>query len=247
MVGSGHGAWSIPQLLDQRDSEILTGAYVWSVRSEWIPLSAAALVTGAMALVLGSVLDPTSPSSGPAATLQVAAENSGRWLAMSVLFFCSAVGLILGMPALLSLFTVRARRLGLLAVAVFSLGAIGITGFSALMLVARALALKEAIVPNLLDEVLEDSGLRVMLTVWMIGFSGGILLIAIALLRARSTPRWVPGLLLLSLTLSFVPGTGRVGEAVAMLALAAGFTGIATAATSPGRRAELHGAWVGSN
>lgn len=202
-------------------------------------MSAAALITGAMALVLGTLLNPGSGSNDPASTLRVAAESSGQWLAMSVLFFCSAVGLILGLPCLLSLFTARARRLGVLAVAVFALGAIGLTGFSALMLVARALALREAVIPNLLDEVLEESGLQIMLSVWAFSFLGGIALVAAALFRARMTPTWVPGLLAVFVVLTFVPGLGRLGEVLGLLALAASFTGVATSATAPERRAAL--------
>ena len=66
-------------------------------------------------------------------------EDSGRWLAMAVMFFFASVALTLGLPAILTLFDRRGRRLGLAAVGVFTVGTIGTCGYAMLMVFFRAL------------------------------------------------------------------------------------------------------------
>ena len=81
------------------------------MRSEWIPLSASALVIGVMSLVFGSLLNPSDPGSTAAHTLQVVNEEGSRWLAMSVMFTLASITLVFGMPSVLTLFDRRGRRL----------------------------------------------------------------------------------------------------------------------------------------
>jgi hypothetical protein len=216
------------------------------MRSEWVPVSAAALVTGVMALVLGQMLNPGGAANSPAGQLVVAAEYPGRWLAMAILFFAGASALILGMPAVMTLFEARrGRGLGILGMGVFTVGCVGLGGLAALMLMFRALALESmatepvsggdlALVTNALD----NPGLRISLTVWVYGFIAGVLFLGLALLRAKSVPGWVPsllfGFLAMQLVMPFL-GEGalaRVGSALGLILLAAGFTGIATNAVS---------------
>lgn len=216
------------------------------MRSEWLPVSAAALVTGVMALILGQMLNPGGSESSPAAQMLVAAEYPGRWLAMSVLFFGGASALVLGMPAVMSLFQEpRGRGLGMTGVAVFTVGCVGVGGLAALMLMFRALAL-ETLAPeaplardiNLVTNSLDEPGLAISLSVWVYGFMAGVLFIALGLFRGKRTPAWVPGLLMGFLAMQIVipilgEGTdARIASAVGLILLAGGFTGIATNATS---------------
>lgn len=217
------------------------------MRSEWIPISAAALVTGVMALVLGQMLNPGGSDSSPAGQMLVAAQHPGRWLTMSILFFGGAAALVLGMPAVMTLFQdKRGRAIGMVGVAVFTVGCVGVGALAGLMLIFRALAL-ETLQPggvvaseiNMVTESLKDPGLSVTLSVWIYGFMLGVLLLAIGLFRARKTPAWVPGLLVAFLVVQVViPFLGdgmwaRVGSALGLILLAAGFTGVATTAASP--------------
>lgn len=217
------------------------------MRSEWVPVSAAALVTGVMALVLGQMLNPGGSESSPTAQMVVAAEYPGRWLAMSILYFGGAAALVLGMPAVLTLFPDRkGRGIGLTGVGVFTVGCVGVGGLSAMMLMFRALALqalKEGPVNagelKLVSDSLKEPGLVVPLYFWVYGFVAGVLLIAVALFRSRRTPRWVPGLLLAFVAMQFLmpllgEGTdARLASAVGLILLAGGFTGMATNAASP--------------
>jgi hypothetical protein len=215
------------------------------MRSEWVPASAAALVTGVMALVLGQMLNPGGAESSPTGQMLVAIEYPGRWLAMSVLFFGGATALILGMPAVMTLFQERRGRwLGLVGVSVFTVGCVGVGGLAALMLMFRALALETIRSDFTAEEItlvtasLDNPGLVVSMSVWVYGFMGGVLLIALGLLRSKQLPGWVPGLLLAFLALQLViPFLGdgavaRVATAGGLVLLAAGFTGIATNAAA---------------
>ena len=166
-----------------------------------------------------------------AATVRLASEQSGRWLAMSVLYFCASVGLTCGMPAVLSLFRERAHRLGVVAVAVLSVGAIGTAGFAMLLVFIQALAQQDALNTASLEAAVSDVGLTVFLWGWAGGFYLGALLVALALLVSHATSPWVPVLLMLFVFL--LPAAdvmGQAGQVISMMALAVAFTGIATAA-----------------
>ena len=210
------------------------------MRIEWLPISASALVTGVMALVLGALLNPSVQEQDPAATLEVVSQHGGRWLGMAVLFFLASVALTLGLPAMLTLFTGRGRVLGLLGAGIFSVGAIGTSGYAMLMVFFRALVMNDAVRSAPLDAVVGDAGLRIFLYTWVGCFYGGLFVIALALFRARKTALWVPALLLVYLaTTPLANQAGRVGMTVQLLLLAIAFTGVATAANAPGQRSVL--------
>ncbi len=210
------------------------------MRTDWVPYSASALVIGAMSMVLGAVLSPLSGNQRAAETLRVAGQEDGRWLGMAVMYFLASIFLTLGLPAMLSLFVNRGRGLGLLAVGVFSVGAIGLSGFAMLMVFIRTLVIGDLLKSTGLDRMSDDLGLSIFLYGWIGGFYAGILLIAVALFVARKTPSWVAALLLLFvIAMPFVEHLGRVGSALQVMALAVAFTGIATAAVSDEHKREL--------
>jgi len=203
------------------------------MRYDWVPWSASALVIGAMSLVFGSLLNPAPAGGSTSQTLRVVDQANGRYLAMAVMFFFASLTLTFGLPAVLSVFERRGRRLGLLGVAVFTIGTVGTCGYAMLMVFFRALVVGGAIGASDLTRVVDDTGLKIFLFGWVAGFYGGVLLIAVALFVARSLPRWVPVLLVVFVALlPFSSRLGRVGMAVQVLALAVAFTGIAIAAVS---------------
>ena len=203
------------------------------MRSDWVPLSASALVIGAMALVFGSLLNPQEAGASAAETMQVVAREGGRWLGMSVMYFGASVALTLGLPALLSLFTKRGRGLGLLAIAVFSVGVIGTSGYAMLLVFFRALVKAGALQNSKLEEVTADNGLSIFLYGWIAGFYVGLLLIALALFVSKRTPTWVPVLMVVFVALfPFAGQIGRVGQVLQVMALAVAFTGIAITAVN---------------
>ncbi len=208
-------------------------SYGAHMRWDWIPLSASALVIGVMALAFGTVLNPLEPGANTTESVAMIA-GSGRFLGMSVLFFLASLALTLGLPSVLSLFTQRGRRIGVIAVAVFSIGVIGTSGYAMLLVFFRALVKEGALRTASLEKVTTDLGLGVFLFGWIIAFYLGILLLAVALLVARRTPVWVP-ILLVVFVASFplADRLGRVGQVLQVMALAFAFTGIAMEAVHP--------------
>lgn len=184
-----------------------------------------------MCLVFGTAVNPTGDGMGMAATVRLASEQPGRWLAMSVLYFCASIGLTCGMPAVLSLFRERAHRLGLVSVAVLSVGAIGTSGFAMLLVFIKALAQENALNAGSLEAAASDAAVTTFLWGWAGGFYLGALLVALALLVSRATSPWVPVLLMVFVfLLPAAEVTGQAGQVISMMALALAFTGIATAA-----------------
>jgi hypothetical protein len=209
------------------------------MRTDWVPFSASALVIGAMAMVLGGVLNPISGERGTA-VLRAASDSETRWLGMSVMYFLASIFLTLGLPALLSLFVRRGRGLGVVSVGVFAIGTIGLSGFAMLMVFLRSLVSQEVLQTDGLDRLGDDIGLTVFLYGWIAGFYLGVLLIGIALFRSRKTGVWVPALLVLFVAVMPLSSQlGRIGSALQVLALAVAFTGIAVAAVSDEHKREL--------
>jgi hypothetical protein len=203
------------------------------MRFDWVPWSASALVIGVMSLVFGSLLNPAEAGSSTAETLDVVNQDSGRYLAMAVMFFFASIALTFGLPAVLSVFERKGRRLGLIGVGVFTIGTVGTCGYAMLQVFFRALVDIGALRGTELDMVAKDTGLSMFLFTWIGGFYGGVLLIAIGLFVARSVPRWVPALMVAFVAVfPFASTLGRVGMAAQVLALAVAFTGIAMAAVS---------------
>jgi hypothetical protein len=203
------------------------------MRSDWVPLSASALVIGVMAMVFGSLLNPSEAGASTAETLRVVDEDSARWLAMAVMYFFASVSLTLGLPSVLTLFSRKGRKLGLTALAIFSIGAIGTCGYAMLLVFFRAMVKEGAVKSEAFGHVTEDKGLTFFLQGWVGCFYGGVVLLAVALLVARTVPRWVPALLVAFVVMQpITPHLGRVGMAVQILALAVAFTGIAMAAVT---------------
>lgn len=206
--------------------------------SDWVTLSASALVVGAMALVLGALLNPQSAGDDPNQALVVVTEQGGRWLGMAVAYFSSSVALIVGLPSLLSLFADRGRRTGYAGVVVFAVGVLGLAGFAMLLVFFRALAGADAIQDARLQAATEDLGLSLFLNGWIACFYGGIALLAVALHLSRQTPRWIPVLLgAFVLLFPFSTQIGRIGQLLQVLALAFAFTGVAIAAVNRVNRA----------
>lgn len=201
------------------------------MRLDWVPVSAAALLTGAMALTFASLLSPTGDDSGD--TLRIVQQQDERWMIVAVIFFIASVALTLGLPAALTLFPRRGRGLGMAAGLVLAVGFLGTAGYSMLMVFFRALVITGALRDKALDDVTSETGLSIFLYGWIVAFFLGELLLALALLRARSTPTWVPVVLLVHVATIFVSNLlpETAGKATVLL-LAVGFAGVAIQAVT---------------
>ena len=202
------------------------------MKTDWVPFSAALLVTGALALGLGAFLLPSA--DGTADSLRIVQEQSGQWLTVAAIFFLASVCLTLGLPAVLTLFDRRGWTLGLVSVLVLEVGFIGTAGFAMLMVFFRSLVITDALRDQGLEDAASEAGLTVFLAIWIVALYLGELLLGLALLRARTTPRWVP-LALIAHSVSVLVSPllpDLVGKALILL-LVVGFCGIAVQATSP--------------
>jgi hypothetical protein len=205
------------------------------VRIDWLPISAALLVTGALALCLGSFLLPSA--DGTADTLRIVQDRGGRWLTVAAIFLVASVCLTLGLPTVLTLFDRRGWTLALISTAVLVVGFIGTAGFSMLMVFFRSLAVTGALRDQGLENATSETGLTVFLYGWIVALYLGELLLGLALLRARVTPRWVPFALIANVVSVLVaPLLPEIASKALTVLLVAGFCGIAIQATAPGTR-----------
>ena len=171
------------------------------MREGWLPYSAAALASGAVALVLGALALPSSPDAHKVlATVQL---DDGRWLMGSIAFFIASIGLTLGLPAILSLVPGRGRLIGAVGVALFAIGTIGASGYAAMLVFFRALVMQTVINVDQVDRLAGDGALVMYMGVFLIAFYLGETVIALALFRARTVPRWVPAMMLVHV--AFMP------------------------------------------
>jgi len=169
------------------------------MRVDWVPFSASGLVAGATALSVSALLMPQAEEAQD--MLQLVQDEGGRWMAVSLLYFAASVALVIGLPAILTLFERRGFRTGLTAVGVFTVGCVGIAGFAMLLVFFRALVVTNAIDAETIDAVGSEAGLAAVLYGWIGAFYLGELLLSIALFRARTTPLWIPAILLLHVLL----------------------------------------------
>lgn len=206
---------------------------------DWLPVSAALLLTGALALCAGAFLLPSSDDD-PSDTLRIVQQSGGQWMAAAVILFIASICLTLGLPAIMTLIQCRGWRIGLVSGIALEVGFIGTAGFAMLMVFFRALVETDAIRNQNFDAVASEAGLAAFLYVWIIGLYLGELLLAIALLRARTTPRWVPIALILHVATFPLDNVlpEYLGKATVLL-LVLGFAGIAIQVTTPEVRRRL--------
>lgn len=182
----------------------------------WLPYSAAALASGAVALVLGTLGLPMT--SDDAALLQSAQLEEGRWLMAAAAFLLCSVGLGMGLPTFLFVMPVRGRRFGYLGAAALGLSTMSIAAYAALLLFFQALVVEGVIGADDVAGLGDDRGVLGFSFLLVGSFYAGEALLAVGLFRARSVPRWVPALLglhvlMLPLT-EAVPALGDLGAVV---------------------------------
>lgn len=191
----------------------------------WLPYSAAALASGAVALVLGTLSLPMSPDD--TALLQSAQVEGGRWIMAAAAFFFCAVGMGLGLPTFVFGMPRRGRRFGYAGTTVLGVATLAMAAYGALLVFFQALATNGIIDESEMVLLGEDPGLRGFTVVFVGSFYLGEVLLAVGMLRARTVPRWVPALFLLHVAM--LPATDRVPQLAGVGAIVVGvaFMGVA--------------------
>lgn len=191
----------------------------------WLPYSAAALASGAAALVLGTLGVPMSADD--AALLQSAQLEEGRWLMAAAAFLLCSVGLGMGLPTFLFVMPRRGRCFGYLGTAALGLATMSIAAYAALLVFFQALVGDGVIGVEDVGGLAEDRGMAGFMLLLVGSFYAGEALLAVGLLRACSVPPWVPALL--ALHVAMLPFTGAVPELARIGAVVVGiaFMGVA--------------------
>ena len=161
----------------------------------WQQWSAASLASGAVLLVLGSLMLPADGGDVAAMIASVRGE-SGRWVMEAFAFLLASVALTLGMPSVLTLLGGRGRLLRLVGVGVWAMGTIGLAAYAALLIFFRAVVPAVDMTPAQADRIAADPTLLAFVVAITAAFLLGEVLTAIALLLSRLLPVWVGVLML---------------------------------------------------
>jgi hypothetical protein len=194
------------------------------MRVDWVPYSAASLVAGAVALALGLVLVPSGDTALP--PYETAADS--RWLVVACLVLLASVLLLGGLPVTLTLVPRRRpRRLAFAAIGMLTLGCLALAGYAMALVVARAFVVQGGIGVVPYDAATGSDAIAFFTTAGGTAFLAGLLLLALALLRAGTVPRWTVALLAAPVVLLPVGVQSAVPLAVAgTLALTVALAGL---------------------
>lgn len=197
------------------------------MRTEWLALSAAALVVGATALFFGSHLTPRPVGDGHVARL--VAADPDLWVTSAVVLLVAAFGMLFGISCVGALVRGRGFGVGVVAMGCIALAAVVLAGFSMQLVLLRGLTLSGAVETAALGDALRDPLQQVLLKGGFGAFYVGEVLLAWALWIAGTTPRWVPALFVVhvvAMLLVTLLDLSLLDDGPAIL-MVAGFAGVA--------------------
>lgn len=160
------------------------------MRTEWLALSASALVIGVSALFFGGHLTPRPTGDGH--ILQLAAADPDLWVTSALVLLVAAFGLLFGISCVGPMVRRRGFALGIAAMGCIALAAVVLAGFSMQLILMRGLSVEGGIGPDALAAAMGDPVQQTLLKGGFGAFYLGELLLAWALLLAGTAPRWVP-------------------------------------------------------
>lgn len=160
----------------------------------WLPYAAAALATGASALMMGALTLPSSPNGTELISTLEASPD--RWLLASAAFMYSAFALTLGIPTFLYLLPKRGRTTGQVGAVILAFGTIGTAGYAAMLILFRALVVHAVIEAPEIEALSKDSGLLVYMGAFVLAFMVGLVVLGVAMLISSTVARWIPVLMI---------------------------------------------------
>jgi len=160
----------------------------------WLPYAAAALTTGACALVMGAITLPSSPNGSE--LVDTLRASPDRWLLASAAFMYAAFALTLGIPTFLHMVKTRGRATGQVGAVIFAFGAIGTAGYAAMLILFRALVVHAVIDEQAIESLSRDSGVLVYMGAFVLAFIVGLVILGVALLMSGTVARWIPLLMI---------------------------------------------------
>lgn len=196
-------------------------------------VSAAALVIGITALFFGSHLVPRPTGSG--GVLALTAASPELWMAASLVLVVASLGLLMGISALGPLLRGRGFGVGVLGMVLVAVAAVVLFGFAQQLILLRALSMEAGVNEELLASAMQEPVQRTLMVGGFACFYAGEVCLALGLLMARTTARWVSWALLLHVVLAL--SLSRVEtdlESLPSLLMVAGFLGAAVSANRAG-------------
>ena len=202
-------------------------------------LAGLALIGAFATLLISELVGPRGTDTNLELLDAVAADRAG-YLASALLVLASTVLFIPAVLGILGLVRERARVIGHLGVGFGFLGALGHTAFVtyALFVAELADAGPRAQMAALLDDL--DSGLAGIVMPFIMSFALSLLLMGIALYRARAVPRWVLLVVTAAVVIELAAPTGTLAAAVlkqGLVTVGFGYLGVRLLRADDRRRA----------
>lgn len=163
------------------------------MRTDWLPISSAALVTGSVGLFHGAQTLPRPDGKGE--VLRFVAEGHDALLNPALILLLAATLLVFGLPSVATLFAPRAR-VGFAGLVFLACGSIALAGFSQQLILLRSIVRGHGLEDAAFAAAMADSMQGGMLLAGFAVFYLGEVCVALALLRSPVTPRWIPALLI---------------------------------------------------
>lgn len=175
-------------------------------------LVAACLLGAPLLITIGQLISSSAWDDDKATYLAAIAADKTQFYVGSMISVAGAFMIPLAVLGLVHLVRVRKRVLGTVVAAIVLVGAFGMPGAWLVGTIFEYIAAQQpdrAAMVALLKDM--ESGAAAPLFVIWIGFSAGLVLTAIGLFVARTVPRWMAGLLALSVVALFMSGDGVTG------------------------------------
>ena len=131
-------------------------------------------MVGSLLLVLAFAVNPLSQDVDPTAALRSAERSNGRWLGMAAIMFIASVCLTFGVPSVLTLLTGRGHGVGVVGAGLFAIGTIGLSSYAMVLVVVRALVLRDLLTPKDVASLMNDDAVAVFLGSWITAFLLGL-------------------------------------------------------------------------
>lgn len=160
----------------------------------WLPYAAAALTTGACALVMGAITLPSSPNGSE--LVDTLRASPDQWLLAAAAFMYAAFALTLGIPTFLHMVKARGRTTVHVGAVIFGFGTIGTSGYAAMLILFRALVVHAVIDEQAIESLSRDTGVIIYMGAFVFAFIAGLVVLGVALLMAGTVARWIPVLMI---------------------------------------------------
>ena len=191
-----------------------------------VPFSAGALVAAAVTGVGAALALPDMPGADPSSGVENAAKmfaaaqahRTGTYVSL-VLGVVSSALFLVGLPALLALARRPGRRalLATTAAVVTTLGGLGYVGLNGAGGGSVYTLSSPKVAPATAAQIWaggtdDELGLGIFALSYFVLLTLGLILLAVALFRARLVPRWVPVLLAVAVVLQGFPSSGNAAR-----------------------------------